>query len=84
MTSAKNEAFMGFCYLEGRGEGWWQEPLMRRNINVAGGGYCRMIFSSGGMNKISAFFLVGNTLIFRHLLFKETTCINRVLTRSQR
>ena len=58
---------------------------MRGNKNVAGGGYCRMIFSSGGgMNKILAFFPVGNTLIFRLLLFKETTCTNRVLTRPEK
>ena len=31
-----------------------KELLMKGNKNVAGGGYCRRIFSSGGMNKILA------------------------------
>ena len=57
---------------------------MRGNKNVVGGDYCRVIFSSGGMNNILPFFPVVNTLIFRLLLFKETTCINRVLTRPER
>ena len=33
---------------KGGGGGGQEEPLMRGNKNVAGGGYCRMIFSSGG------------------------------------
>ena len=37
------------CYLE-TGE----EPLMRGNKNLVEGGYCRIIFSSRGMNKILA------------------------------
>ena len=30
------------------------EPLTRGNKNLVEGGYCRWIFSSGGMNKILA------------------------------
>ena len=65
---------------------------------MAGVGYCRRIFSCGGMNKILAhegtpiFSLwgngrvpsVGKTLIFRPLLFKKTTYVTRVLTRPER
>ena len=51
---------------------------MRGNKNVAGGGYYRRNFSSGGMNKI---WLMAD---FRLLLFKETTCIKRILTRPER
>ena len=54
------------------------EHLMRGNKNVAGGGYYRRNFSSGGMNKI---WLMAD---FRLLLFKETTCIKRILTRPER
>ena len=54
------------------------EHLMRGNKNVAGGGYYRRNFSSGGMNKL---WLMAD---FRLLLFKETTCIKRILTRPER
>ena len=37
------------------------EPLVRWNKNLVGGGNCRRIFSSGGMNKILAH---GGTPIF--------------------
>ena len=36
------------------GGGGWNDPLMRENKNLLEGGYCRRIFSSGGMNKILA------------------------------
>ena len=48
---------------------------MKWDKNLVGGGYCRRIFSSGGMNKILAYGgipPVGETLIFRLLLFKQT------------
>ena len=44
-----------------RGLGEENEPLMRGNKNMVGEGYCRRIFSSGGMNKILA---PGGTPIF--------------------
>ena len=37
------------------------EPLMRGNKNLVGGGYCRKVLSSGGMKKILAH---GGTPIF--------------------
>ena len=71
---------------------------MRGNKNLVEGGYRNRIFSSEGMNKILAHWEtpifskwgnggvppVGKTLIFRLLLFKQTTYITRVLTRPER
>ena len=48
---------------------------MRWDKNLVGGGYCRRVFSIGGMKKILAYggtLLVGETLIFRLLLYKQT------------
>ena len=74
------------------------EPLMRGNKNLVRGDYYRRIFSSGQMNKIfghegSPIFSywghgtvppVGETLIFRLFLFKQTNYITSVLTRPER
>ena len=71
---------------------------MRGNKNLVEGGYCRMIFSSGrGWTKLWLMWgllyspsgdggvpPVEKTLIFRLLLFKQTTYISRVLTRPER
>ena len=74
------------------------EPLMRGNKNLVVGDYYRRIFSSGQMNKIlghggSPIFSywedgavppLGETLIFRLLLFKQTNYITSVLARPER
>ena len=72
---------------------WWREI----KIWLGEATYCRRIFSGAGMNKILAYQWtpilsswgdggvspVGETLIFRLLLFKEATSITRVLSRSE-
>ena len=66
---------MGFqyknCYLEGR-----NEPLMRGNKNLVGGGYCRRMFSSVVMNRILTH---GGTPIFRQWGDGEVPLVRKTL-----